>query len=63
MCLTMFLKHRRVWARVTPAASGATIALAAPERNDTVFERWSRALVNELSSTDTSRGKAPDHGR
>lgn len=55
MCLTMLLKHRRVWVRVMPAASGATIALAAPERNDTVFERWFRALVNDLSTIDTHR--------
>lgn len=55
MFLSMLLKHRRVWARVEPAASGATIALAAPERNDTVFERWFRALVNDLSTTDRHR--------
>lgn len=55
MCATMFLKHRRVWARVEPAASGATIALAAPERNDTVFERWFRSLVNDLA-TDKKKG-------
>ncbi len=55
MCLTMFLKHRRVWARVAPAASGATIALAAPERNDTVFERRFRALVNDLARDTTHR--------
>ena len=55
MCLTMMLKHRRVWARIEPAASGATIALAAPERNDTLFERWFRALVNELGTDHTQR--------
>jgi len=61
MCLTMFLKHRRLWARVEPAASGATIALAAPERNDTVFERWFRALVNDLNTADPTHRKGAPH--
>nr|NLI50158.1 cytochrome c biogenesis protein ResB [Propionibacterium sp.] len=61
MCLTMLLKHRRVWARVEPSAAGATIALAAPERHDTVFERWFRALVNDLGTIDATDRKGAHH--
>lgn len=58
MAVTMFLKHRRLWIRVTPAGATSTLSLASPERPDSVYERWFRRLVTELDLT----GKAADRG-
>ena len=46
----MTLKHRRVWVRATETSEGTTLALASPERHDSVFERRFRGLVTELST-------------
>lgn len=38
-CVTMFLRHHRIWIRVTDAPEGALVQLASPDRADAVFAR------------------------
>lgn len=51
--MTMFFRHRRLWVRVAPTASGSEVHLACPDRTDSVFTRQFHALADSL--------KEPDH--
>lgn len=54
-CLTMFWRHHRVWARITPVAGGGSqVRLGSPDRHDSSFESQFRSLVQGLAP-DTTR--------
>ncbi|QQS02558.1 MAG: cytochrome c biogenesis protein ResB [Austwickia sp.] len=47
---TMFLRHRRIWARIESRDDGgADVRLASPERQDTAYERTFRQLSAAIS--------------
>ncbi|GAB3700443.1 cytochrome c biogenesis protein ResB [Mariniluteicoccus flavus] len=50
MCLTMFLRHHRVWLRADPEGTGSIVRLASPDRHDITFERWFASLVAGLGT-------------
>ncbi|WP_342372765.1 cytochrome c biogenesis protein ResB [Propioniciclava soli] len=49
-CWTMFLRHHRVWTRVTPNDDGTTtVTFASPDRHDSVFQDSIRTLAAQLA--------------
>lgn len=51
MCITMFLRHRRLWFRVTSEGDGSHIRLASSERHDTAYSEWVGRFVDDLATT------------
>ena len=50
-CLTMFLRHRRLWVRVDPAPEGGSIVrIATPDRRDTVFDNHVLRMAASLGT-------------
>lgn len=50
-CVTMFLRHRRVWVRVHECEEGgSTVRLACPDRADIVFERRFREFADSMAN-------------
>lgn len=47
-CLTMFLRHRRIWVAVSADAGGSLVRLASPDRHDSIFESQFRTLAASL---------------
>ncbi len=54
--LTMGLKHRRLWIRVSPAGAGTRVRIASADRRDLVFARQ----VDDLAGDIRSRATEPD---
>lgn len=48
-CLTMFLRHHRIWFRVTETDDGCRVQMASPDRQDATFARNFHQLAAELS--------------
>lgn len=55
-CWTMFLRHHRLWVRVTDADGGSLVTLASPDRHDATFESRMNHFAAQLATT-----KEPDH--
>lgn len=59
-CMTMFLRHHRIWFRVTETDDGTLVQLASPDRKDVSFtrqfneigEKLNQQLSNERLDTD-----------
>ncbi len=49
ICLTMFLRHHRIWFRLTQLADGCRVQMASPDRQDATFARRFEQLAAELS--------------
>lgn len=56
-CWTMYLRHRRLWLRFSPAEDGrTTVTFASPDRRDHVYEESIRTLARHLATpADTTR--------
>lgn len=59
LIMTMFLHHRRLWLRLTPAPDGGTLLrVACPERQDTLYQRWVHTFTARLTDPDAHRGES-----
>lgn len=56
--ITMGLKHRRIWVRVTPSENGSRLRLASADRNDFIFSRTVDEVVEDIHMT-TATSSAP----
>lgn len=48
--ITMGLKHRRIWVRVTPTEGGSRLRLASADRHDFIFSRSVDEVVEDISA-------------
>lgn len=53
--ITMGLKHRRIWVRVTPAENGSRLRLASADRHDFLFSRSVDEVVEDITSSSVSQ--------
>lgn len=49
--ITMGLKHRRIWVRVTPSGTGSRLRLASADRHDYIFARTVDEIVDDIHTT------------
>ena len=58
ICATMFLRHHRIWFRVTETADGSRVQFASPDRRDSAFtKRFAElriALTERLQEAERS---------
>ncbi|WP_052462301.1 cytochrome c biogenesis protein ResB [Nigerium massiliense] len=60
-CLTMFLRHHRVWLRVTPDADGGSLVRAgSPDRYDYTFETWFHTFFEAHAAPGTHERSGRD---
>lgn len=58
LLLTLFFRHRRVWARVEEAPGGSRVRLATTDRADPTFETWLSRLVADIGTGTAERDHA-----
>lgn len=61
LCLTLLLRHRRLWVHIDPGPAGSRVRIASAERHDATFASWFSRFVTDLSQTGaratTPKGK------
>lgn len=50
-CLTMFLRHHRIWFRITETDDGSLVQMASPDRQDVTFARRFTEIGDNLAAT------------
>ncbi len=64
-CVTMFLRHHRLWVRIHPAPGGAQVRVASPDRTDLSFQHGIDGVLAKLPQTTetTTTTKESAHAR